>query len=199
MDPCCHRYRRQKAPRAPARRPPRAPGPPCQGGAQPSKFCLLHTFASILFGVASFPCLPGFSLGEPRVFPESFRCRDVLCDSDRSPAQWVRLDSRRHSGYSWILVGTVGNPGSPAGIQEYPSDHLRPLFSFCSLRVPRLLHCFFNTCNKGTPGSPAGISVKTGCTRYCLPHLKVQVLSIPLGLSLGKTFGETTFSVLGTN
>ena len=32
-----------------------------------------------------------------------------------------------------------------------------------------------------------------------LPHLEVQVLSIPLGLSLGKTFGETTFSVLGTN
>ena len=26
---------------------------------------------------------------------------------------------RSGSGYSWILVGTVGNPGSPPGIQEY--------------------------------------------------------------------------------
>ena len=118
------------------------PGRPCVGGLLPS-FRLVYSENNTT------------DKGDSPQFVGGRVLLDSLGGNPGSrPAQRVLLDSRRHSGYSWILVGPVGNPGSPAGIQEYLSDHLRPLFSFCSLRVPRLLHCFFN---KGTPGSPPGI------------------------------------------
>ena len=60
------------------------------------------------------------------------------------PAQWVLLDSRRHGGCSWILVGTVGNPGSPPGsrstlliIFDPFSAFVRSAFRVCSIVFSR--------------------------------------------------------------